>query len=357
MGHNRHLTGRKKNGDEISIEIGLNLFELDKEDFILVTIQDISHRVLSAKRLEKYNRELSLLNSVNDIILTTRSEEELYPAICKCIVEKGKYKLVWVCFYPSADDPEQVLKPHVAAGTTEYLDNLYISLKDPHTSQGPTATVLRDGSTVITNNVGNAAYFKPWLHQARKFGIQASIVLPLKSEPRGTINIYAAGIDAFDEEEANILQRLANNVSLAVQGFRIKKEKEKASHLLGERMKELATIYQVNELLQDDNQSIESVFQKMSGMIGNGWQYPEVCEAKIEFNGSSYTSPSYQPSDFSQTAHFKTQDGKKGLIEIVYTQCMPDEFEGPFLKEERDLINTLAESVQTHYNKKSHLSR
>ena len=304
------------------------------------------------QNLQKFNHELTLLNAINDTILTTETETELYHKIVKCIVEKGKYKLAWVCFYPDADDPEQVVKPHVAAGATEYLDNLRISLKDPYTSKGPTATVLQQGSMVITNNVGDAAYFKPWLSQARKFGIQASIVLPLKTEPPGAINIYAANIDAFDEEEASILQRLANNVSLAVEGFRIKKEKEKAGRLLNERMKELATIYQVNELLQDDNERIESVFQKMAQMLGSGWQYPEVCEAKIEFNGHSYTSPSYQPSAFCQTAHFKTQDGKKGSIEIVYTQPMPDEFEGPFLKEERDLINTLAESVQTHYNKK-----
>lgn len=128
---------------------------------------------------------------------------------------------------------------------------------------------------------------------------------------------------------------------------------EAKTHLLGERVKELSTIFIVNEILKDDTQPAEDVFQKIVRVLPHGWQYPDVCEARIVFDGEEFTTHGYIDVPDKQSAGFSLQDGRSGLIEIVYTQKKPIEDEGVFLTEERKLINTIAETIQVFFDKKA----
>ena len=138
------------------------------------------------------------------------------------------------------------------------------------------------------------------------------------------------------------------------QRYIAEKDKERATHLLNERIKELATIYMANNILLDENKSIPDVFNEIVNLLPPGWQYPDICADSIVFDGNEYTTLNYVPSPFKQEAPVKTQDGRTGLIEVIYTREMPHEVEGPFLKEERDLINALANIIEVYFNKKSH---
>jgi signal transduction histidine kinase len=53
-----------------------------------------------------------------------------------------------------------------------------------------------------------------------------------------------------------------------------------------------------------------------------------------------------------QRTNFCTSDGRKGAIEVYYTDERPDEAEGPFLAEERILINSLSEMLRTYLDKR-----
>lgn len=212
---------------------------IGKPLYFVTQINDISSRKLSEQKLEKYNHELTLLNNINDIILCAENQNELFKVVCECIVERGGYKLAWVGMRPKADDKEQYVVPEFAHGKTGYLKDIQISLNDEKLSKGPTATVLRTGKTVITNNVSDSPNFKPWLEKAGKHGISSSIVLPLNFSETGkvdaTLNIYSEKIDAFDTAEVKILERVAKNISLAVRSLNNQAEIEKTSSFLRER--------------------------------------------------------------------------------------------------------------------------
>lgn len=126
------------------------------------------------------------------------------------------------------------------------------------------------------------------------------------------------------------------------------------THEVNERVKELSTIYKLNKMLQDSDLTTDDLFKKLVNIIPFGWQYPEICQAKIVFNGKEYLTTNFKSSLFSQTTNFKTVDGKVGTIEVVYTEKKPMIAEGPFLKEERDLINSIAETLEIYFNKLAH---
>lgn len=214
--------------------------------------------------------------------------------------------------------------------------------------------MLNTGATVINNNASQQPYFIPWLERAKKYDISASIVIPLKfgNGDVGALNIYSNVTEPFVESEVAVLERIAENLSLAVKNLRNDLERSRTKHQLRERVKELSTIYKTNTLLQDDEQSIEDVFEQLVTILPSGWQYPDICEARIVFNGMTFKTANFHLAGISQQTEINLQDGRKGTIDIAYREERPIEFEGPFLAEERDLLNTIANIIEVYFNKK-----
>jgi pyruvate, water dikinase len=114
-------------------------------------------------------------------------------------------------------------------------------------------------------------------------------------------------------------------------------------HQLRERAKELNCMYGVQELLSTPEISTEGVCQGIIQALPPGWQYPDVCGAQIILDNKTYQTPLYQESPWVQSANIYIQDQEVGKINVCYTEERPASDEGPFLKEERKLINTIAD--------------
>jgi pyruvate,water dikinase len=117
-----------------------------------------------------------------------------------------------------------------------------------------------------------------------------------------------------------------------------KKSWELILETLKERAKELNCIYSVEEALKKNDISLAETFQEIVEVLPPGWQYPDVCEAKLEYQGEVYKS-----SNFKET--IKVQEKKVGTIKVFYTEERLPADEGPFLKEERKLINSIADRL------------
>ncbi len=104
--------------------------------------------------------------------------------------------------------------------------------------------------------------------------------------------------------------------------------------------------------LQDSIKPPSAVLQEIVSLLPPAWQYPEVTEARITFDGMRFATPGFRATPWLQRATFRTSDGRKGTIEVAYTEARPRENEGPFLNEERDLINSLADSCSSYLTRK-----
>jgi PAS domain S-box-containing protein len=112
---------------------------------------------------------------------------------------------------------------------------------------------------------------------------------------------------------------------------------------LGERVKELNCLYGLSHLAEQDGISLEEVFQGLTELIQAGWQYPEITAARITFEGRHFETANFRKTAWIQSADIKVRGQKIGGIKVCYLKKMPEIDEGPFLKEERDLLNALAE--------------
>lgn len=158
------------------------------------------------------------------------------------------------------------------------------------------------------------------------------------------------------EVEANI-KMLPDGRMLAIarditERKRISEEKERVRYLLNERIKELTTLYRAGQILQEENKSVQAILQEIVLIIPGGWQYAETTAAKISLGNLEFATPNFKNGPQRQRAEFVTIDEVTGVIEVVYLEERPPESEGPFLMEERNLINMLGEMLRMYFTRK-----
>ena len=120
-------------------------------------------------------------------------------------------------------------------------------------------------------------------------------------------------------------------------------------HKLQERVKELTALHRTARLLQDGGRPSCEVVKEVVGLLPAAWQYPDVTEARIRFEDISEATPGFRPTRWMQTARFMSQGPDAGIIEVAYLEERPPEAEGPFLAEERDLIESLADMLGSYF--------
>lgn len=114
---------------------------------------------------------------------------------------------------------------------------------------------------------------------------------------------------------------------------------------LQERAKELHTLYKVHELINQPDSSIDEVCRNIGEVLPQGWQYPSVCWAKVTLENVVYQPPRMTETPWVLRSDVVLQGEKVGCIEVFYSRQMPRADEGPFLKEERKLLDTISERL------------
>ena len=126
----------------------------------------------------------------------------------------------------------------------------------------------------------------------------------------------------------------------------------KRTHDLGERVKELTGLYALTEVLSHSNVSIEEALQGAVNILPPAWHYTEITCARITLNNNKFTTGNFKETIWRQTCDIIAQDGKAGLVEVFYLAKKPELDEGPFLNEERDLIEAIAKKISTYLDRK-----
>ncbi len=125
-------------------------------------------------------------------------------------------------------------------------------------------------------------------------------------------------------------------------------EKEATRYQLNERVKELTTLYKITQILQNDTKAVEEIMSEIVTALPEGWQYPEITAARIAIGETEFRTSNFRDSEFKQKAPFYTPSGDLGFVEIIYLEEKPEEAEGPFSLEERNLINMIAEMLRVN---------
>ncbi len=111
---------------------------------------------------------------------------------------------------------------------------------------------------------------------------------------------------------------------------------------LRERIKELTCLYSVAQIEKQPDKSLEDILQSIVELLPSAWQYPQTTLARLILDGITYTTGDFPPGCQKQSADVFVNGKPRGFFEIGYVEQKPELDEGPFLKEERSLLNEVA---------------
>ncbi len=127
--------------------------------------------------------------------------------------------------------------------------------------------------------------------------------------------------------------------------FESQSEKSVIEHSLRERIKELNGLYGIADIIERSGNSVEKILQGAVNLLPHSWQYPEIACARIVYKSKSFVTILFEESDWLQKSLILEGGGTVGSIEVYYVKEMPELHEGPFLFEERKMLDAITKSI------------
>ena len=120
---------------------------------------------------------------------------------------------------------------------------------------------------------------------------------------------------------------------------------QQRTHDLGEQVKDLDCVYGISHVVEKQDIPLEKILQGVVGLIPSFWQYPKITCARIVLDGQEFTTDNFRETDWKQAGDIVVHGERIGGLEVRYLEERPESYEGPFLKEERSLLNVVAERL------------
>jgi PAS domain S-box-containing protein len=112
---------------------------------------------------------------------------------------------------------------------------------------------------------------------------------------------------------------------------------------LRERVKELNCLFSISTLVEKRQLTLEEILQGIVELIPPALQYPDTGEARILIGEQTFQTPNHRDTPWKLVTDIKVFENQKGYLEICYLEKRPESDDGVFLKEERTLIEAIAE--------------
>lgn len=117
----------------------------------------------------------------------------------------------------------------------------------------------------------------------------------------------------------------------------------KYSNDLKERNKELNCLYSISEIVRRTDFPPEKILQECSYILSQAFQFPEIAACQITWGHRAYNTENFRKTPWILEREIMIHGVQTGTISICYLEERFEEHEGPFLAEERKLLNSVAD--------------
>jgi PAS domain S-box-containing protein len=179
-----------------------------------VNSRDGSSVGLAEGGAERVARMYATLSMAYEAIVRIRQRLPLFEEVCRVLVERGHLRMAWV---GEVDDQGWII-PTAHAGVADgYLDQLRISVCDVPEGRGPTGTAARELRHMLVTDIATDERMAPWREAALARGYRSSAAFPLVLDGRcvAVLTAYASEAGFFDEQQVELFDRLAADLSFA----------------------------------------------------------------------------------------------------------------------------------------------
>ncbi|MFC1523191.1 transporter substrate-binding domain-containing protein [Thermodesulfobacteriota bacterium] len=142
------------------------------------------------------------------------------------------------------------------------------------------------------------------------------------------------------------IHRKTRSLRIEIRERKLAEEKlNQTAHDLKERVKELNCMFGISKLVEKKDITTEEILRGTVNLIPPSWQYPEITCARITIREQEYITQNFNDTVWRLASDIFVNGNRIGSIEVCYLEERPEKDEGPFLHEERALINAIAERL------------
>lgn len=263
-------TGRMRHGDgswHWYEAIVTNMLHDSDIRGIVDNFRDVTETVLAQEKTRNANRLYSFISQINQAIVQTSGESELFTKTCRIAAELGNFKMVWVGIF-NAERTRVSLSE--GCGIPNHSLERFANAEIWH--QGPMFQVLETGKPYVCNNITEFQH-REWREFAYSNGIGSFMVLPLSKDGQiiGTLNLYSASADLFNEQECSLLEEVAGDISFALNSLERERSRERAERRLRsseQRLKQAQSIANVGSFEIDFATGISTWSEELCRIYG-----------------------------------------------------------------------------------------
>lgn len=291
---------------------------------------DATGRKRADANVRRLNRLYAVLSNVNQAIVRIREPQALFQEACRIAVEDGSLRMAWIGLV-DRETGHLIIGAH-AGDAGDFLAHLQQLLSSESLDLGPTGEALRTQLHVICNDIAHDPVIAPMRDHAARNGYASMVSLPLliADQPVGAFNLYAAELGFFDAEEVGLLDRLALDISFALEFARNETQRHAAGQALRESEQRFRTIVEsipgvviaidVEGRIAITNPAVKDIF---------GYEPTELLGQAVEvllparfhtthslFRTSYFDSPGPRPMGAGRDLAARRKDGREFPVEI-----------------------------------------
>jgi response regulator RpfG family c-di-GMP phosphodiesterase len=317
-----------------------------KEEKIYLTeynkrlIQKLEKKMLdlekSEKRIKYLYNVLRAIRGVNQLIVREKNRGILIQKTCDVLIGARGYNTAWLGLLKDEKTFAMVVGSPLGADVSRFCAQVLRGDHPPCIKKALTKKDLflfmdrsRDcGDCPLKKlHLGRNSLLMRITHKSKLFGF-----LVLSLEP----DVY------IDQEEKGLLEEVTNDIAFGLHNIELGENLDKRTYDLKERVKELNCLWEISNLVETPGISLEAIIKGIANLLPSAWQYPEITCARIILDAKEYKTKNFKETAWKQSSDIMVHQKPVGTVVVYYLEERPQRDEGPFLKEERNLINIIA---------------
>ncbi len=189
-----------------------------------------------------------------------------------------------------------------------------------------------------------AELFAPWRDLALGFRGVTDVKTEVSSTVTGAERHYDLHITPLPERQGSSIGRVVVLRDITDRNRAEVALREK-NWELGERMKELNCLFSISEIVRRPGITLDEILGETAALIPAAWLYPDITCARLTLNGQVFRSVRCGESPWRLASDIMVNGVARGSVEVFYLEEREPRDEGPFLKEERALVDAIAERL------------
>ena len=218
--------------------------------YALDIFDHLAARQSGEQQLRRLNRMFGALSATNEAIMRAKSRQELFELVCEAAVQGAKFSSTTIAL---ADPNSEYLRVVASNGpNASEIWKLKFAITDAlPEGRGLTGTAFRTRQPCVSNDFLAEERTRPWHDAARGNRIVSSAALPLLNGDRaeGVLLFNSMERGTFTPEFVELLQRLSQNVTFALENFDRADEKAKAEEQKDRLTRMYASLSATNEAI------------------------------------------------------------------------------------------------------------